>query len=163
MFACFFFGFSLYCVMFSFALIDCWDYFGFCLMTTNRKALLIAILEDNILLQWLWIYENLVCDLRIKEWKWKVFKPYLGISENIAWKKLRPVWDLKIEAKMLSCSVFVCYISYFTCPLGKCCNSRQPRNWRIYHHGWHSKGVPSRGFHIYLRHQQWKRWWSTAR
>ena len=35
-------------MMFSFALIDCWDYFGFCLMTTNRKALLIAIHEENI-------------------------------------------------------------------------------------------------------------------
>ena len=86
MFACFFFGLSLYCVMFSFALIDCWDYFGFCLMTTNRNALLIAILEDNILLQWRWIYENHVCDLQIKKWKWKGFKSYLGISENIAWK-----------------------------------------------------------------------------
>ena len=163
MFACFFFGFSLYCVMFSFALIDCWDYFGFCLMTTNRNALLIAILEDNILLQWRWIYENHVCDLQIKKWKWKGFKSYLCISENIAWKNygLYGIWSSK--QRCFHVQYFACYTSYFKCPLGKCCNSRQPRNWRIYHHGWHSKGVPSRGFRIYLRHQQWKRRWNTAR
>ena len=68
-------------------------------MTTNRKALLIAIHEENILLQWLWIYENHVCDLRIKEWKWKGFKHYLGISENIAWKKIKACMGFEDRSK----------------------------------------------------------------
>ena len=56
-----------------------------------------------------------------------------------------------------------CYISYFTRLLGKYRISRQSRNWWIYHHEWHSKGVPSRGFRIYLRHQQRNRRRNTAR
>ena len=98
-------------------------------------------------------------DLRINE-------HLLSSSKNMASKKFRPVWDLKIEDRRrdrFHVLYFARYIIYFTCLLGKYRNSRQFRNWRIYHHGWHCKGVPSRGFCIYLRHQQWKRRCNTAR
>ena len=59
--------------------------------------------------EWLWIYENHVCKLRIKTWIWERFRSnehYLSSSANKAWKNFRParnlnLWPLRYRSSAL--------------------------------------------------------------